>query len=377
MEKIILVSNTSWYLFNFRLSIIKLLQRAGYEVVCIANEDEYSERLVKEGATFIACKLANKGKNPFKDWAFYVFLKQQYQQIKPVFIFHYTVKPNIYGSLAAKAAKVPSIAIVSGAGYAFLKEGLLNKLVKALYTRAAKCSRELWFVNEEDQALFVGNNIVDEYQTKVLPGEGIDTARFLRDAPYNVDKSCFTFLLSARMLWDKGVGVYVEAARKVKQLYPQSRFQLLGFIDSANPSAISSMQMEAWQSEGVIEYLGVTDNVKQYLMKATCFVLPSYYREGVPRALLEAASLEIPIITTDNVGCKEVVDHQVNGLICKLKSVDDLADKMIRMLDADASVLTEMGRQGRIKVEQEFHERLVLAYYESAIAQYLMGNEKN
>jgi glycosyltransferase involved in cell wall biosynthesis len=371
MRKIILVSNTSWYLFNFRLSIIKLLQNKGFQVICIANHDDYSKRLEAEGVEFIQSDLANKGTNPLKDYGYYSFLKKQYQAIKPTFIFHYTVKPNIYGSMAAHNQNIRSIGIVSGAGHAFLRKGLLNTLVKSLYRYAAKCANQLWFVNEDDRQLFLNAGIISKERTTVLPGEGINTENFKRDTPYSVNKDYFVFLLSARMLWDKGVGVFVDAAREVKKKYPGAKFKLLGFIDAVSPSAISKEQMDQWVADGVIEYLGVTDNVKKYLNQATCFVLPSYYREGVPRALLEAASMGIPIITTDNVGCREVVENGYNGFICTSKSIDELAQRMEQMLEMDEAALQKMGINGREKVNMEFHERLVLKYYEDIVNEHL------
>jgi len=368
MKSVILVSNTSWYLYNFRLSIIHLLQDKGFKVYCIANYDDYTNRLVEHGVTYIRSEVSNKGTNPISDLQYQAFLKNEYIRIDPDFIFHYTVKPNIYGSLAAGKLSKRSIAVVSGAGYAFLKKGFLNGIVKRLYKQAAKNSQELWFVNKDDQLLFVQENIVPENKTKVLPGEGINTAHFKRDTPYPSLDNGFTFILSARMLWDKGVGVYIDAARKVKEKHSHVKFQLLGFIDDLNPSSIGRDQIESWVNEGVVEYLGVTDNVKSFLVKAHCFVLPSYYREGVPRALLEAASLEMPIITTDNVGCREVVTDGYNGYICASKNSDSLAEQMEKILSKTYDELKQLGMNGREKVTAEFHEKLVLQYYEDLIA---------
>lgn len=367
MAKIIMVSNTSWYLFNFRLSIIKLLQERGYEVICIANRDEYSERLEKEGAVFIPSTLSNKGTNPLSDYNYYRFLLWQYKTLQPEFIIHYTVKPNIYGSIAARNQGLRSIAVVSGAGYAFLNKGLLNSIVRRLYTYAAKCSEELWFVNKDDQELFLSAGITKAGKTKVLPGEGINTEKFKRDVPYCAGNDRFEFILSARLLWDKGIGIFVEAAREVKKEYPQAQFKLLGFIDALNPSAITREQIDQWVDEGIIEYLGVTDNVRPFLCRANCFVLPSYYREGVPRALLEAASLEMPIITTNNVGCREVVENGYNGFICSVKDSADLARQMKKMLELGEQELRQMGINGRKKIITEFHEDLVLRFYKNLL----------
>ena len=191
MKKIILVSNTSWYLYNFRLSIIELFLSHNFEVICIANYDEYSERLVKNGAVFIRSSLENKGKNPLSDYAYFKFLYKTYVGVKPELIFHYTIKPNIYGSMAAKKAGIPSIAIVSGAGYIFLHDNLLTTISKKLYSKAARNCNEMWFVNEDDRRMFIEEKIVDQIKTKVLPGEGINTNLFTREVAYPVNNKNF------------------------------------------------------------------------------------------------------------------------------------------------------------------------------------------
>jgi glycosyltransferase involved in cell wall biosynthesis len=373
MRKIILVSNTSWYLYNFRLSVIKLFLSKNFEVICIANIDDYSEKLIENGTVFIKSDLANKGTNPFNDYAYYKFLYDTYIKVKPAFIFHYTIKPNIYGSMAAHKAGIPSIAVVSGAGYVFLHDNFLTKLTKKLYTKAAKNCSEMWFVNKEDQSMFQQQKIVSPSKTKVLPGEGINTELFKRDNPYPANNEIFTFLLGGRMLWDKGVGIYVEAARLIKEKYACVKFQLLGFIDELNPSSIPKEQITTWVDEGIIEYLGVTDNVKFFLNRINCFVLPSFYKEGVPKSLLEAASMEIPLITTDNIGCREVVEDGYNGFLCAVKDSKSLADKMEQIICMQKQDLINMGIKGREKAIKSFHESLVLDYYTTTINKYIQA----
>lgn len=363
MKKIVLVSNTSWYLYNFRSSVIKFLQQKGFEVFCIANEDAYSEKLTQLGIKLIMSSLSNKGTNPIEDAKYYKFLLAQYKKIKPAFIFHYTIKPNIYGSIAAHSTGIKSVAVVSGAGYAFRRRNVLNYITRKLYRIAARSCTQMWFVNKEDHQLFKEAGIIKGVSTKVLPGEGIDTDIFKRDTPYPSENKNFIFLLSARLLWDKGVGIYADASKIIKQKYPKVKFQLLGFLDAENPSAIKKEVVNKWQQEGLIDYLGETDNVKKFLCNINCFVLPSYYREGVPRALLEASSMEIPIIATDSVGCREVVEPGYNGFLCAVKDSEDLAKKMEMILNMHKSDIEQMGRNGREKIINEFHEKLVLKFY--------------
>jgi glycosyltransferase involved in cell wall biosynthesis len=350
---------------------MKLFQSGNYDVICIANYDEYSERLINNGVRFIKSSLENKGKNPLNDYSYFKFLYKIYAEENPEIIFHYTIKPNIYGSMAAKKAGIPSIAIVSGAGYIFLHENLLTTLTKKLYKRAAKQCTEMWFVNTEDQQMFIQQKIVEASKTKVLPGEGINTEVFKRDDAYPLNNKNFIFLLAGRMLWDKGVGVYIQAAKIIKAKYPCTQFQLLGFIDGLNPTSIPKEQITSWVNEGVVEYLGPTDNVKFFLNKINCFVLPSYYKEGVPKSLLEAASMEIPLIATDNIGCREVVEDGYNGFLCTVKDAESLADKMEKIINMQAQDLISMGKKGRKKVMENFHEDLVLDYYVNTINMYI------
>jgi glycosyltransferase involved in cell wall biosynthesis len=210
--------------------------------------------------------------------------------------------------------------------------------------------------------------------TDCLPGSGIDLQWFSSDLLLNnqpniqlVPKKNMQFLLIARMLWDKGVGEYVEAARILKGCYPNIDFCLLGFLDVANPASITKTQMDEWVAEGVINYLGESDDIRPYVLASECIVLPSY-REGLPRTLLEAAAMSRPIVATDTVGCRDVVEEGVNGLLCRPKDAHDLADKIEKMILMSAEDRFEMGRQGRIKVENLFDEQIVIKKYLNTIA---------
>ena len=208
--------------------------------------------------------------------------------------------------------------------------------------------------------------------TELLPGSGIDLNRFTPAATTVVHdvNSKFRFLLIARMLRDKGVGEYVVAAKLLRERWPLAEFCLLGFVDVQNPAAISSAEMDAWVAEGVVTYLGVSDDVRAQIAVADCVVLPSY-REGTPRTLLEAAAMARPIITTDAVGCREVVDDGVNGYLCKVRDAGDLAEKMERMLSLSPEQRSKMGYQGRAKMVAEFDEQIVIDKYLAAIEDIL------
>jgi glycosyltransferase involved in cell wall biosynthesis len=257
---------------------------------------------------------------------------------------------------------------VTGLGSAFIKGGWLSGVVRGLYRLALARSQVVFFQNLDDQRFFISNGLVPKAIADCLPGSGVDLQKF---APRPLSHSSrFRFLLIARMLWDKGVGEYVEAARLLRKQGLNVEFCLLGFLDVKNPSAISCAQMDAWVTEGVVRYLGVSDHVGDEIARADCVVLPSY-REGIPRSLLEAAAIARPVITTDVVGCREVVEDGVTGLLCQPRDAVDLADKMGQMVSASRKERETMGRLGRRKMELEFDEKLVIDKYLDAIAAVL------
>lgn len=373
-KKVVIALNTAWNLLNFRAGLIRALVAAGYEVVTVAPYDKYAASLKSLGCRFVPLHMENGGTNPIKDalltWRFLrLFAKE-----RPDVYLGYTVKPNVYGSLAAHMVGVPVINNIAGLGAVFIKGGLLLRLVRTLYRLALDRSAKVFFQNPDDRALFIDGGLVKANVTELLPGSGIDLSRFL-PVPFRGGGDKVRFLLIARMLRDKGVYEYVEAARQLHERWPQAEFCLLGFLDVQNPAAISRTEMDAWVADGVVNYLGVSDDVRAEIAAADCVVLPSY-REGTPRTLLEAAAMARPIITTDAVGCREVVDDGVNGYLCQVRSADDLAAKMEEMLSISVSQRTEMGFRGRRKVESQFDERIVIGKYLDAISSIFVTRKK-
>ena len=364
-KKIIVFANTSWFLFNFNLNLMLHLQKLGYEVVAVAPEDDYSARFAEYGISFKAITIDNKGTNPIKDALLFVRLVFLFIKQKPACILSYTSKSNIYASLAARLLHIPVINNISGLGTAFIREDWVTKIVKWLYRLSLNKSSKVFLLNEDDLAIFINNNLVQTEKTELLPGPGVDVNQFSPSDKSNHNKN-FVFLLVARMLKDKGIVELVEATRLLKAQYPYIECQLLGFLDAKNPSAVSSEEMQAWVNEGVVNYLGVSDSVVDFLRLADCVVLPSY-REGVPRSLLEAASVGKPIITTDAVGCREVVDDGINGFLCEPRSVSDLKDKMEKMLLLPETERLQMGYNGRDKVLKQFDEQIIIDRYVKAI----------
>jgi glycosyltransferase involved in cell wall biosynthesis len=355
--------NTAWNLLNFRAGLIRALVAHGYEVVAVAPPDEYSESLADLGCRYVPLPMDNQGTHPGRDlfllWRFLRLMRRE----RPDVYLGYTVKPNVYGSLAAHFCGIPVINNIAGLGVVFSKDGWLTRLVRGLYRLALARSHRVFFQNNDDMNLFVAGGLVDADVVGRVPGSGIDLALFRLEPLPAASVVRMRFLLIARMLWDKGVGEYVEAARLVRLRYPDVEFCLLGFLDVKNPAAISREQMAAWVGEGVVNYLGVTDDVRSFIAEVDCVVLPSFYREGVPRTLLEAAAMGRPIVTTDAVGCREVVDDGVNGFLCRVRDAHDLAEKLERMILLSPEERTSMGRYGREKVEREFDEKIVIRRY--------------
>ena len=366
--KLVIFINTAWNFINFRARLIQELVGHGYEVIAVAPDDEYSSQLPALGCRYIPLSMDIKGTHPGRDllllWRFFNLLRKE----RPDVYLGYTAKPNIYGSLAAHMMGVPVINNIAGLGAVFIKGGWLHKLVKGLYRVALSRSRKVFFQNEDDRQMFVSSGLVRAEVTDRLPGSGIDLDKFSSIPLESSGCRGMRFLLVARMLWDKGVGEYVEAARLVRQRHPDAEFCLLGFLDVQNPAAISRKQMDQWVAEGVVLYLGTANDVRPHIAAADCVVLPSY-REGVPRTLLEAAAMGRPIIATDVVGCREVVDDGVNGYLCQPRDAKDLAAKLLRMIELPHKERGSMGLLGRKKVEREFDEQIVIQRYLAAIIQ--------
>ena len=362
--KIALVTNSVWNLINFRLNLAKAIKKNNYDVVMIAPPNKDYQKLISEGFRFTPLKMDNKGINPFKDIMMFMRLFKILQFEKPNFFLGFTIKPNIYGGFACSFLNIPSIINISGLGTVFIKNTLLTKIVCYLYKIGLRKASKIFFQNFDDFSLFKKLNLINLNKVEVLPGSGVDTNWFY---PYNnntnkTDNDRFYFLLSARILWDKGVGEYVNAARKLLNNNRKVEFQLLGFLDVDNRTAISKEIINQWEEEGIIRYLGNSDDVRSIISKADCVVLPSY-REGIPKSLLEASSMCKPIITTDVPGCRDVVDDGITGLLCKPRDVDDLADKMLIMMELSKNQRKKMGELGREKMIQEFDEKIVINRY--------------
>lgn len=376
-RKILIVGNIGWYLYNFRSGLGKILKENGFDVVFAAKDDGYGHLVRKDNIKFIPLGVDRKGVNPFRDFFLFWELFRLYKREKPFMVVHYTIKPNIYGSMACRVLGVPSIAVVTGLGYVFIKrKGVIPAIAKMLYRITLNTSHKVVFLTDEDLRIFIRLKLIKENKGMVLP-DPVDSERFAPEeceANNTREKGKKIFLLMARMLWDKGIGEFVKAAQLLKDKYPRSEFWLLGPIDQGNPSFIPMNTINNWQSVGNIRYHGMADDVRSFISNSDVVVLPSY-REGTPRALLEAMAMARPVIATKTVGCKNLVEDGINGFLVPKRDAGSLAEIMSKMIEMTEDELAVMGKEGRMRVLRDFDEKVIIGKFIDII-EGLAENEK-
>ncbi|MCO5229944.1 MAG: glycosyltransferase family 4 protein [Chitinophagales bacterium] len=351
MKKIGIIANTSWNILNFRLGLIHALKQAGHQIIIIAPNDEHSAELDRLGFNIQYVKgLSRKGTNPLIDLLLIFELAKIYRQSKLDIVLQYTIKPNIYGSIAGFLTRIKTISTVTGLGYVFLNNGLSSSIAKILYKIAFKFSHLVYFQNADDKALFEQSGLVSIRKSRLVNGSGIDTDFYHPNYCDSIPKNSgvTTFLMIARLLKDKGVYEYITAAKNIAIKYSDTRFILLGDTDIGNPAAVPEKDIELWKEENIIEILGFKKNTRYYICQADAVVLPSY-REGIPRVILEAFAMGKPCITTDAPGCRHTVDHTINGLICKVADAKDLENKIEEFILMNVEEKRKMGENARYK----------------------------
>ena len=361
MNVVAISANTSWYIYNFRRTTIEALIRNGYSVFAIAPQDQYSERLVDLGVEFVHIDIDQGGTNPLKDLKTLINFCRIYSTLNLSVVLNFTPKNNIYSTLAASFFKIPVVNNISGLGVVFSQGGVTASIVKRLYQVSQSRADHIFFQNVDDQSQFLNYGFINESRTSRIPGSGVDLVRF-KHRDFSEDGT-LRLLMVCRMLKEKGVAEFVEAARILTRRYSNLEFNLLGFVDGNNPSSISSETMHAWQSEGAVNYLGVSNEVEVEIARSACIVLPSYYREGVPKALLEGAAMGKPLVTTDNIGCRDAVDDGLNGFLCEMRSVNDLVEKLDMVISMSSEEWKSMGHLGRLKMEREFDDNIIINEY--------------
>jgi glycosyltransferase involved in cell wall biosynthesis len=359
VNTVCLSANTSWYLYNFRAATIRALARAGYRVVCLSPEDAYSQKLVDElPCVWLPLTMDNQGNNPLADlhlfWQFY----RHYRRLRPSAALHFTIKNNIYGTWAARLNSVAAINVISGLGTAFIRSGVVPGIARLLYRSSQRFAQHIFCQNPEDLQLLIQQRVAPGERISLLPGSGVDLTRFnpsLREPP----ATPFVFLYAGRMLADKGLHELISAVHTLNADGFDCRLWLSGFADVQNLSAISATQLSAWGMDPAIDWLGPTDAMQTVYAKVDCVVLPSY-REGLPRSLLEAGAMGLPVVTTDVAGCRTVVEDGYNGILCEAKNGRALADAMKKMLQLSPAQRFQMGANGRQRVAAYYSEQRVV-----------------
>ena len=369
--KVIISINTTWNIFNFRVGLIKTLQSQGYQVFALAPMDEYVKRLEEIGVQHIPIKLDQKGINPFKDLN---LIRQYYtifKSIRPDLILSYTIKPNIYGNLAARRLKIPTINNISGLGTLFINSNISSYVGKLLYKIGLSSSKHVFFQNQDDKDLFIQSRFTSDKNSSLIPGSGVNIKHFKSSRITNKGKR---FLFSGRLIGDKGIFEYLEAAIIVLKKFPDVEFLLAGELGVNNKTAISEDNLNGYiEKSSQFKYLGKSDNMLELLKTIDVMVLPSY-REGLSKSLLEANAMKIPIITSDVPGCRDIVTHGYNGFLCKVKSVDSLARSIEEMIEITEETRHEMGLNGRIRIKQFFSEEKVINHYLNQVNRLLKNS---
>ncbi len=367
MKTVLFVANTAWNLVNFRTPIIDALIRRGDRVIAAGSADGSERALEEKGVAFHPLNVAFKSVNPGSDLKLLSDLRSLYARTKADIALHFTIKPVIYGSLAARSRQIPAINTITGLGTAFIRKNWITTVVENLYRFALTGHSVMVFQNSDDLSEFQDRTLFRRNPYYTIPGSGVDLDAFPQKALPATETT--RFLLVARLLKDKGVTEFIDAASELKLQYPNAQFAVAGPADVANRTAIPMTTVQGWAEEGIIEYLGELSDIRPAITAADCIVLPSY-REGLSRVLLEASAIGRPMITTDVPGCRDVVEDGTNGFLCRPRDAQDLARQMSKFLNANHELISQMANNARKKAENEFDARIVVNNYLELIDKY-------
>lgn len=361
--RILFLVTEDWYFWLHWLGLARTTRDEGFEVLLATRVQEHGYQIGREGIRLFPIGLLRRSRNPIRELFAVRELVRLYRFEKPDIVYHVGLKPILYGSMAARLAGIRRVINVSaGLGYVYTSKSFNARVLRlflsiGLKAACAPSGSIAVFQNEEDRYQLIHDRIVEKSRTRVIPGTGVDIDKFqpVSDKPPEP-----IVLLACRMLWDKGIGEFVEAARLVNRLNVKARFVLVGRCDYDNPSSIGLKQLQRWQEEGVVEWWGHRDDMPTVFSRAAVVVLPSY-REGLPVSLLEAAACGKPIVATDVPGCRDVVLHRINGLLVPPKNASDLADAVMLLLENEG-LRVELGCRGREIVVKNFSTAAVTAH---------------
>jgi len=373
---ITIVYNTANYVYKFRMNLIRSLQEQGYTIVAITPYYEYVSILEDNGIIHHPIPMSQYGMNPLQDITTSIHIYKAFLKYEPIASLHYTIKPNIFGNIAARLAKVPVINNIAGVGKAFSSNNkIFVWLIENLFRFSLSSSNKVLFQNDDDMGNFLNKKITKREISERIPGSGVDLSTFKHFQKET--SSTISFLFVGRLLNQKGINEFLLASNKILNSFSDTKIVIVGEHEKENQDYIKYDQLEELTKNENIHYLGAVnpDKMPSIINESDCVVLPSYYREGVPRSLLEAAAMSKPIITTENVGCKEVVDEGINGYKCEIKNVECLIQSMTKLIQMNKDKRYEMGVNSRIKVENEFDEKIVLDKYLAIISEINTKNQ--
>ncbi len=354
-KKVLILVNHDVVIYNFRKELVERLLADGHQVIISSPYGERIDDLVDMGCKYIEASIERHGTNPLNELKLLNYYKKIIKEIKPDVVLTYTIKPNIYGGLAAKKYNVPYVANITGLGTAVEKQGLMQKISIILYKMSLSNIQRVFFQNTENMQFFIDNNIVVN-KHKLVPGSGVNLQHFdVLDYPSN---ESVEFVFISRIMKEKGIDQYIETAKYITDKYPNTKFHVCGFCEERYEEELKELQ-----NKGILTYHGMVRDVREILKKTHCTIHPTYYPEGLSNVLLESAACGRPIITTDRSGCREVVDNGVNGYMVKQRDSKDLIEKVEEFIQLDYEEKKRMGLAGRVKVGKEFDRQIVVEAY--------------
>lgn len=366
-QKVILLANTDWYLFNFRLSLAYMLRDRGFDVILLSPNGSYGPKLRDLGFCWEVMPMERRSLNPWREFGLVLWLARFFRRERPLLVHGFTIKGAVYGSLAARLAGVPiRVNAIDGMGYVFtsdqLRARMLRPVVRHVMRSAFHGERSAVILqNSDDVALFKHSRLAADRSLRLIKGAGVNLTRYLPHGPHvSQPRAPLRVVLAARLIWEKGIGEFVEASRMLRSEGRSVTFLLAGSPDEGNPAAIRRSQIEKWVCDGLLVWLGHVSDMPALLSDVDVVVLPSYYREGLPTTLIEGAACALPLITTDAPGCREVVTRNgEDGILIPARDAKALADA-IRILDDDRALGVKLGLAARKRALEEFDESIVL-----------------
>ncbi len=355
-KRVLIICNMDLVLYNFRKEIVHKLLNEGYEVFITFPKGDRVEYFEKLGCKFIETKVDRRGMNPIKDLSLLRSYNRIMKEIKPNIVLTFTIKPNIYGGMAARHNNIPYIANITGLGSALENKGIIQKLTILLYKIAFKKIKRVFLQNEENLEFFQNNKIALG-KHKLIPGSGVNLEEFTL-IEYPEESKSLEFLFIGRVMKEKGIEQYIEMAKRIKEKHNDVKFHILGFCEEEYQEILKTLQ-----EKNIIEYHGMQKNIRPFIENSHCTIHPSFYPEGISNVLLESAASGRPVITTNRSGCRETVDDGVSGYIVPIKDVDKLTEKVEQFINLPYEEKKKMGLAGRKKVEKEFDRNIVVNAY--------------